>query len=260
MTSILAIPAVDLPATPRGPGRPRRRVDSPHLGLPPGREAGGDLPSVLLHPRRRLDDDMLTAAEAIMPRNAVRSGLLLDPHGALLRQIASLGAPWHGAVISLGQGVAFDATQIIGQVAWALEVADLPATRMELILSEASLATIDTDGVLALSALRDLGIGLCVDAFGAGMASLTLLRRLPLTSLKLARTLVRAVPDDREDAAVLRAVIGTAQAVGLTVIGDGIDTERQRAFLAHCGCDEGQGALFGPPLQVVGLPRQGILA
>ena len=92
------------------------------------------------------------------------------------------------------------------------------------------------------------------------IASLTMLKRLPLTRLKLARSLVRTVPADREDATILHAIIATAHAVGLVVIGDGIETEHQRAFLAHCGCDEGQGPLFGPAVQVTALPRHGILA
>jgi EAL domain-containing protein (putative c-di-GMP-specific phosphodiesterase class I) len=58
--------------------------------------------------------------------------------------------------------------------------------------------------------------------------------------------IVRGLPEDCEDAAVVRAAISMAHAMGLAVIGDGVDTEAQRGLLAHWGCDEGQGALFGP--------------
>jgi EAL domain-containing protein (putative c-di-GMP-specific phosphodiesterase class I) len=208
--------------------------------------------STVLHlqPRRRLADDRLTAGEAASPRAGGRfASPLLDPYGPALRQIAGLGGDWADATIAvaLPAGEAWPA-HLIACVSAALACSGLPATRLDLVLPEAVLSDIDSDALLALSALRDIGVGLCIDGFGAGLGGLTLLKRLPLTSLKLARTLVRSLPDDREDAAIVRAVIATAQAIGLIVIGDGIETEAQRAFLAHCGCDEGQGTLFGPSL------------
>ena len=241
------------------PGRPRRRAEPPRFAASrdPGPEGwGGAEPAIAhLHPRRRLADDLPVGHEVIGPRNRA---LLLDPHAGLMRQIVA--ASEGGVVALMYPGAVIDADRVTGQVAAVLDVAGLPARRLEVVLPEAALIDLETDGLLALSALRDRGVSLCIDAFGTGVASLTLLRRLPLTRLKLARSLVRAVPEDREDAAILHAIITTAHAVGLTVVGDGIETERQRAFLAHSGCDEGQGPLFGPALQVTVLPRQGILA
>ncbi len=104
------------------------------------------------------------------------------------------------------------------------------------------------DTLLTLSAIRDLGAGIGLDDFGAGIASLTMLKRLPLTTIKLDRSLVRDLPFDRDDAAIVRASIDTAHALGLTVVAEGIETEPQRAFLSGCGCDEGQGYLFGRPV------------
>jgi EAL domain-containing protein (putative c-di-GMP-specific phosphodiesterase class I) len=119
---------------------------------------------------------------------------------------------------------------------------------LELAFAESVLAEVDTDTLLLLSAIRDLGIGVAVDDFGAGVASLAMLKRLPLTAMKLARTLVREVTTDREDAAIVRAVIETGHALGLRMVADGIESELQRAFLARSGCDEGQGSLFGHKL------------
>ena len=240
-------------------GRSRRRAEPLRFAASPdpgGEGWAGAEPMVAhLHARRRLDDDRPAAHEVTGPRNRA---LLLDPHAALLRQIAA--ATEGGAVALVHPGPLIDAGRLTGQVAAVLETARLPARQLEVIVPETALIDIGTDGLLALSALRDLGVSLCIDAFGSGVASLTLLRRLPLTRLKLARGLVRAVPEDREDAAMLRAIITTAHAVGLTVVGDGIETERQRAFLADNGCDEGQGPLFGPALRVTVLPRHGIVA
>lgn len=221
-----------------------------------------EIPSAQLMPRRGLADDRLTGGEAVCLR-PTRGGpsTLWDPQSPILRQVAQLAGPWGNGVIAIGYPAAdLQAERMLSQVVASLAAAGLPAHRLELILSEAALVALDGDGLLALSALRDIGVGLCVDAFGAGTASLTLLRRLPLTSLKLARNVVRALPEDREDAAIARAIIATAHAMELTVIADGVESERQRAFLAHCGCDEGQGALFGPSLSLAGAPRTGIAA
>ncbi len=134
------------------------------------------------------------------------------------------------------------------QMAAALEQSGLPPDRLELELAESMLVGGSTDTLLTLSAIRDLGVGLALDDFGTGFASLSMLRRLPLTAMKLDRSLVRDLPGNREDAAIVRAVVGTGHAMGLVVVAEGIETEAQRAFLSGVGCDEGQGTLFSHPL------------
>ena len=130
----------------------------------------------------------------------------------------------------------------------ALEQSGLPPHRLELELTESLLVDSSVDTLLALSAIRDLGIGLALDDFGTGFASLSMLKRLPLTAAKLDRSLVRELPASREDAAIVRAVIETGRAMRLTTVAEGIETEAQRAFLSGIGCDEGQGSLFSHPL------------
>jgi EAL domain-containing protein (putative c-di-GMP-specific phosphodiesterase class I) len=134
------------------------------------------------------------------------------------------------------------------QLAMALEQSGLPPDRLELELTESMLVDGSADTLLALSAIRDLGVGLALDDFGTGFASLSMLKRLPLTVMKLDRSLIRELPGNREDAAIVRAVIGTGHAMRLTVVAEGIETEAQRAFLSGIGCDEGQGYLFSHPL------------
>ncbi|MBC7801563.1 MAG: EAL domain-containing protein [Gemmatimonadaceae bacterium] len=134
------------------------------------------------------------------------------------------------------------------QLAIALDQSGLPPDRLELELTESMLVDSSYDTLLALSAIRDLGVGLALDDFGTGFASLSMLKRLPLTVMKLDRSLVRELPTNREDAAIVRAVVGTGHAMRLTVVAEGIETEAQRAFLSGIGCDEGQGYLFSHPL------------
>ena len=132
------------------------------------------------------------------------------------------------------------------QLAAVLEQSGLPPDRLELVAS--SLVGSDADTLLVLSALRDLGIGLALDDFGVGSASLSMLKRVPLTTVKLGRSLVRELPTSREGAVIVRALVATGRAMRLTTVAEGIETEAQRAFLSGIGCDEGQGCLFSQPL------------
>jgi EAL domain-containing protein (putative c-di-GMP-specific phosphodiesterase class I) len=140
----------------------------------------------------------------------------------------------------------FEGAALLRQVAQALEVSGLAPERLELELTESMLVDSSVETLLLLSAIRDLGVGLALDDFGTGYASLSMLKRLPLTAMKLDRSLVRDLPTDLEDAAICRAVVETGHALGLSMVAEGIETDAQRSFLAGIGCDEGQGWLFSP--------------
>ncbi len=223
--------------------------------------------SFLLHfqPRVTLVSGVAIAAEALIRWPHRKQGLIppsiFIPIAEGSGQIVAIGAwvlqaacreaaewrvPWRISVnVSARQLVG---GALLGQVANALDSSGLPAERLELELTESMLIDVDTETLLALSAVRDLGVGLALDDFGTGYASLSLLKRLPLTVMKLDRSLVRDLPADREDAAIVRAVIATGHALGLTVVAEGIECEAQRTFLTGCDCDEGQGYLFSQPL------------
>lgn len=139
---------------------------------------------------------------------------------------------------------------LLGQIAEALEHSGLPGERLELELSEPMLHDVSLDALLTLSAVRDLGISLSIDEFGTGFTSLALLRRLPVTAIKLDPSLLHAVPHGHDDSAILRALIQAGHALGLEIIADGVRNEAQRGFLAGMGCEGGQGSLFGPAMSL----------
>ncbi len=181
---------------------------------------------------------------------AEQSGQIVPIGGWALRAACREARRWRAAwTVSVNVSARqLAAGALLGQVAAALEESGLPPERLELELTELQLGGAETELLLALSAIRDLGVGVALDNFGTGAASLAVLKRLPLTAMKLDRSLVRGLPADREDAAIVRALIVTGHALGLRVVAEGIDTEAQRAFLAASFCDEGQGYLFSEPL------------
>ena len=135
------------------------------------------------------------------------------------------------------------------QIAQLLRDCGLAPERLSLELPESLAAGIDIDRLMWLSAVRDLGVGVILDGFGSWVASLTALRRLPLTGMKLDHGLVCGLPEDHEDVAVARAAVDAARNLGLQVIAEGVESESQRAFLSAIGCEYGQGVLFSHPLQ-----------
>ena len=182
---------------------------------------------------------------------AEQNGLIVPIGAFVLRTGCNEAMTWgdQEAIVSINVSARQLAEgALLGQVAAALEESGLPPERLELELTESMLLHVDTDVLFCLSALRDLGIGLALDDFGTGYASLGMLRRLPLTAMKLDRSLIRDLPDDREDVAIVRAAVQTGHAMGLRVVAEGVETEAQRDFLIAIGCDECQGYLFARPM------------
>jgi EAL domain-containing protein (putative c-di-GMP-specific phosphodiesterase class I) len=102
--------------------------------------------------------------------------------------------------------------------------------------------------VRVLDAIRSRGIRLAIDDFGTGYSSMSLMKQLPIDTIKIDRSFVRDLPDDSEDRAITQAIISMGKALGMTVISEGVETAEQQAFLRSHACDEMQGYLFSKPL------------
>ena len=137
----------------------------------------------------------------------------------------------------------------------ALAETGLDPGRLMLELSERTLFDDEPEAIASLAEIARSGIGLALDDFGAGYTSIAQLRRLPLSRLKIDRTLVLALGNEAEDPAIVGAVISFAHALGLSVTAEGIEHPHEREALVTLGCDYGQGFLFGLPVTSADLPE-----
>ena len=139
----------------------------------------------------------------------------------------------------------------VAQVSSALLSNGLEAGQLTLEITESTLMHRLDSALEVMAQLREIGVGLSVDDFGTGYSSLSYLSTLPITSLKIDRSFVQRLQADSvdsKDAEVVRAVITLGQALGKTVIAEGIETPAQLAQLLALGCELGQGYLLARPL------------
>jgi diguanylate cyclase (GGDEF)-like protein/PAS domain S-box-containing protein len=97
----------------------------------------------------------------------------------------------------------------------------------------------------ALKLLSSAGVGIALDDFGTGFASLSHLKQFPVDFIKIDRSFVRDLEEDPDDAAIVDAVVNLGRSLGIRIVAEGVENERQHSFLTALGCDIGQGYLYG---------------
>lgn len=120
---------------------------------------------------------------------------------------------------------------------------------LELEITESILLEHGNDTLHTLNELKALGVTLAIDDFGTGYSSLSYLKRFPIDRLKIDQSFVRDLATDPDDLAIVRAIIALAQALRLSVIAEGVETEQQHTLLMHEGCPAFQGYYFSRPME-----------
>jgi len=131
----------------------------------------------------------------------------------------------------------------------SLEASNLPASNLQLEVTEGLLINQDNKTHTILEQLNKMGIRLSMDDFGTGYSSLSYLKNFPFQNLKIDRSFVQDITDDRDAQILVTATIAMAHGLGLTVTAEGIETQAQVEFLQGRACDVFQGFLLGKPLQ-----------
>lgn len=221
-------------------------------------------------PQVRLSDQRLTGLEALVRWNHPRLGLLSPDRFIPLAE--DTGLIWDLGLNVLDMALAQIATWsrqglkvprvavnvspaqlrdgLADAVASALHKHGVTSDRLELELTESAL-TSDGPAVLGLlQSLRDMGLAIAVDDFGVGYSSLALLRRLPITTLKIDRSFVAELASNQQDVAIVEAVITMANSMGLRTVAEGVEEDAQNIALRVLGCDDGQGYLYSKPAAI----------
>lgn len=102
--------------------------------------------------------------------------------------------------------------------------------------------------ISVLRSIKDLGISISIDDFGTGYSSLSYIKRLPVDKLKIDRSFIKDIPQDREDIAIVRTIIALAKNLSLELIAEGVETQEQVDFLVKEGCVNIQGYFYSKPL------------
>ena len=137
---------------------------------------------------------------------------------------------------------------LVAVVKNALNKSSLPANRLELELTETYAMELLESHVDTLHSLHNMGVTISIDDFGTGTSSLSRLKKLNINKLKIDRSFVMDIPQDKDDEAITRAVIAMGKSLGLSIIAEGVETKEQEQFLLSEGCVLAQGYLYSKPL------------
>jgi EAL domain-containing protein (putative c-di-GMP-specific phosphodiesterase class I) len=144
--------------------------------------------------------------------------------------------------------VQFAKGDLVSTVMNALASSGLPASRLELEITESILVEGTDQNMRILDQLHQLGVRIALDDFGTGYSSIGYLRSFRFDKLKIDRSFVKDLLSDEKSLAIVRAIVGLGTSFGITTTAEGVETEDQRRCLSHEGCTEVQGYLYSKPL------------
>jgi diguanylate cyclase (GGDEF)-like protein len=203
------------------------------------------------HPER----GMISPAEFIPI--AEDSGLINQLGLWVLNTACAEAVTWpdHVGVAVNVSPVQFRSPSLALHVAAALASSGLPASRLELEITEAVLIRDDEAALDMLHQLRKLGVRIALDDFGTGYSSLSYLQRFPFDKIKIDRSFIRDIAGPGASSSIVQAVVNIAAASDMTTTAEGVETEQQRNLLYILGCTEMQGYLFSPAIPAADVRR-----
>ena len=189
---------------------------------------------------------------------AEETGLIMPLGYWALKQATHDATTWPEDVsVSVNiSAVQFRHTNLVDLVDDALSMSGLTPDRLDLEITESIVMADSRTTIAKLRKLRRLGIHLSMDDFGTGYSSLNRLRNLPFDRLKVDRSFIRELGGNRDDAAIVHAIVTLGKSLGMQVIAEGVETDAQLAQLNLENCDFAQGYFFGRPVPATEIGRQ----
>lgn len=226
-------------------------------------------------PQTSLADGATTSVEALLRWNSPELGWLppsqfiplaeetglIEPIGAwVLKTAAAQSRAWRDAGLrALRMCVNVSARQLNAgfpkTVSRVLAETRLPASALELEITEGVMLGRDPGTVATLKSLRELGVGFAIDDFGTGCATFEYIKRLPVRTLKLDGLFIGGLCENADDDAIVTASIALARGLGLRLVAEGVETAAQHERLRALGCDECQGYYVSRPLPAAALEK-----
>ncbi|MEQ1881527.1 MAG: EAL domain-containing protein, partial [Burkholderiales bacterium] len=151
--------------------------------------------------------------------------------------------------------VQFAQTRLLTQVKNILSESGLPASCLELEITETVLMRDAEATVATLKLQKEMGVHLAMDDFGTGYSSLSYLKRFPIDALKIDKSFTQDILVDHDGSAIVVAITALGKSLGLKLIAEGVETHEQREFLEKQQCDQMQGYLLSKPLAPEHVPR-----
>jgi diguanylate cyclase (GGDEF)-like protein len=222
----------------------------PQVDMPDGRVIGFE---ALL--RWRGQDGAMISPGVFIPL-AEDIGLIGDIGDFVLHAACREAMRWPGS-LTVAVNVSplqFKSGRVGDSVFAALAASGLPASRLELEITESVLLAESAATLGMLRTLRALGVRIAMDDFGTGYSSLSSLRSFPFDKIKIDQSFVRDIGTASDSTIMIGAMVGLGRNLGMRVTAEGVETETQLALLRASGCDEAQGYLFGRPSPAADIP------
>ena len=185
-----------------------------------------------------------------IPR-AEQTGLIIQIGDWVLREAVRQAGCWrrlgHDIVVSINvAALQLSRGDFALSVNRVLQYENVPPDAICIEITEGIL--MDVGAIRELELVRDLGISISLDDFGTGYSSLSYLRRLPVDVIKIDRSFVTPLGNDKEASQFFRAIVSLIQTIDLKVLAEGVETQVQWQELKDAGCDAAQGYLFSKPV------------
>src|SRR5579863_3733317 len=186
---------------------------------------------------------------------AEETGLIVPIGEWVLNQACADAAQWpeEVAVAVNVSPVQFKSADFVHVLADALAKSRLPASRLEIEITELVLMQDNESALASLHRIKELGVSIAMDDFGTGYSSLGYLRSFPFDRIKIDQSFIRDLSKEKESLAILRAVVGLGRSLGIVTTAEGVETQDQLEVLRVEGCTDAQGYLFSRPQNAAGL-------
>lgn len=174
----------------------------------------------------------------------------------VLNTACAEAATWqNGEIVAVNVSpVQFRNANLLRVVTQALAASQLPPERLEIELTEAVLIEKAPQVAATMNSLRKLGVGISMDDFGTGYSSLSYLLNYPFTKIKIDKSFVSSLDSKPDSQAIVKAIIGLGDSLGMTVTAEGIEQGAVLDYLKSEGCGQGQGYLFGAAQPAANIP------